>query len=365
MLKKFIIKNLIFSFPFVVCYFLTQFFYSPNQGDLVRVGYLTKDDKYRELFEKEFQRDIYFSDINSLDTTKQNQFTALTIGDSFSEQGSYGYKNFIAESDSISVLHFNRIGVGSNPIESVYGLLNGNFFDKIKVEFIILQSIEREFVRRSQFLNKSKVLNFGDIVLREKSSEVFESNTFSRFIPSSNFYKYPLFSILYRWDDNAFYSDVYKLNLTKPLFTNREHDALLVFSQDLNLRDLNNKTEDIARLNLELNSLSALLKERGISLIVLPSPDKYSIYYEFIKNKEEYPKPLFFNSFDNLEKDYIYINSYRILFDTVLDGNKDIYFADDTHWSPMGSKLIANKIREEIFVAQSSQPKDQKEVETK
>lgn len=96
-------------------------------------------------------------------------------------------------------------------------------------------------------------------------------------------------------------------------------------------------------LNNELNNLSMLLSQKGITLIVLPSPDKYGVYYEFIQNKANYPRPLFFDQMDGMEKDYIYINSKKILTNAV-NNKRDIYFFDDTHWSPWGSKLIAREL---------------------
>ncbi|GAW89776.1 hypothetical protein FPS14_contig00030-0017 [Flavobacterium psychrophilum] len=41
-----------------------------------------------------------------------------------------------------------------NPIETVTGFLNGNVLDNIKVDYIILQSVERVFVERALVFNK-------------------------------------------------------------------------------------------------------------------------------------------------------------------------------------------------------------------
>ena len=64
-------------------------------------------------------------------------------------------------------------------------------------------------------------------------------------------------------------------------------------------------------MNNELNTLAKRLKERGIKLIVLPCPDKLDYYYDDIANK--YTKPLFFETMRSLDKDYIYIDSKKIL----------------------------------------------------
>jgi len=60
-------------------------------------------------------------------------------------------------------------------------------------------------------------------------------------------------------------------------------------------------------------------------------------------NKVHYTKPLFFDLMKQMDKNYGYIDSKAIL-SQALQTKKDIYFFDDTHWSPWGSQLIAKEI---------------------
>jgi hypothetical protein len=46
-------------------------------------------------------------------------------------------------------------------------------------------------------------------------------------------------------------------------------------------------------------------------------------------------------------KDYIYIDAKEILVSKIKN-EQDIYFYDDTHWSPVASKIIADNIKSEI-----------------
>jgi len=82
-------------------------------------------------------------------------------------------------------------------------------------------------------------------------------------------------------------------------------------------------------------------------LIFLPVPDKYDFYYEYIKNKSKYIKPLFFDHRKRLNKKFIYIDSKNILAQ-YKDVYKDIYFYDDTHWTNIASNIIANDISMKI-----------------
>lgn len=96
-----------------------------------------------------------------------------------------------------------------------------------------------------------------------------------------------------------------------------------------------------------MNLLSKRLKEREIRLIVLPAPDKYDLYSDFIENNP-FPKNKFFDYLRQLEKEYIFIDSKALLLEHINTGMQDVYFADDTHWSPIASKIIAKKIYEEL-----------------
>ena len=93
--------------------------------------------------------------------------------------------------------------------------------------------------------------------------------------------------------------------------------------------------------------LAKWLKERGVKLIGLPSTDKLDFYDDDIINKNQYPKPLFFEKMRILDKNYIYVDSKKILKENT-SNIKDVYFYDDTHCSPVASKIIANKIKSEI-----------------
>jgi len=78
-------------------------------------------------------------------------------------------------------------------------------------------------------------------------------------------------------------------------------------------------------------------------LIVLISPDKYDLYYPYIENKSAYLKPTFFSTYENAEKKYKNVDTYRV-FSEKMSVEKDIYYYDDTHWSPVGGKIVVDEI---------------------
>ena len=120
--------------------FLVVFLPKP-QGSLHRVGhYIDYTPNYRNhLFKKinQVTRNFkYFSEVN---IQKENSFSVLTLGDSFSKQAEYGYQNYL-ESDSISVLHYNK---NINAIATLNNLINGDLFEKIDVDFLVLSAVKK------------------------------------------------------------------------------------------------------------------------------------------------------------------------------------------------------------------------------
>ena len=158
--------------------------------------------------------------------------------------------------------------------------------------------------------------------------------------------KFPLQNIRCLFDDNAFDSDTYQVKTKENLFSVNTNN-LLFLSTDLSNVKVNNDTKAVALLNDVLNDLSKKLSLRGIKLIVLPSPDKFEFYYDYIIDNKKYPRPLFFENFEKLPKTYLYINTKKML-KKQMKNQKDIYFYDDTHWSPWASKIIANELESVI-----------------
>ena len=60
-------------------------------------------------------------------------------------------------------------------------------------------------------------------------------------------------------------------------------------------------------------------------------------------DKEKYEKPILFDYLNTLKRKYIYINSKMVIKEAIKN-KKDVYFYDDTHWSPIASELIASEI---------------------
>jgi len=365
-MNKFVVKIVLFCLPIAFLYLFTLVFYSTNKGDLIRVGYLIEKKNYRTIFENELNKPILFSKVSQINLSKPQKFTVLTIGDSFSEQFGYGYKNYLAQNNTL-VLHLDRF-LSGNPIQTAHGILNGDLLDKIKVNYIILQSVERDIVVRAQECKTDTLISLNSINQNikeynsnlkkstfENNSELLKIKQYFRSVKktikldgfsANRLIKFPLQNIRYFFDDNAYDSDTYKVKTKKSLFSVATNDLLFLCS-DLNGVKVNNNKKAVFKLNEVLSSLSKKCKDKGIALIVLPSPDKFDFFYDEIAEKQKYPRPLFFERFEKLPKEYIYINSKTILQEK-LKNKKDVYFYDDTHWSPRSSKILAAELKKII-----------------
>jgi hypothetical protein len=162
--------------------------------------------------------------------------------------------------------------------------------------------------------------------------------------------KFPLYNLLYGFDDNAFLSRVYRAQTSTPLFAVPSQE-LLFYDDDLAFLPLNNTPEKVAKANASIERLAERLREKGMELILLVSPDKYGLYYPYLADQQKYPAPLFFQHFDALPKKYRCINAHQLL-RAQLPATQDLYYYGDTHWSPYGARLVAAAIHEQLASAE-------------
>lgn len=322
-------------------------FYENSGGDLSRIGKISIPKEYRNIFKNEFQEKIRFQDFSNIDLDKNNSINILNIGDSFSRQGSIGYQNYLSSYDLSVVNIVTGMNDTDAPIQLLFAFVNGDLLDKLKTDYIILETVERSFVSSSLKVDMNKKVSAkdfsktygGKLKNKEKESSSLELGIFQ----DMTFYFF--WNILYHFDERAYTAKTYKVNLTKKLFSTPQNE-LLFYRDDVD--DIKHNTiESVRELNKTLNILSKRLNEKGVKLIVLPAPNKYDVYYNFIANNH-FPPNKFFDYLKEEKKEYIYINSKDLLLQHINNGTKDVYFADDSHWSPIASKIIAKKIFEEL-----------------
>ena len=317
-------------------------------GDLVRLGYLPDLKSYRknsnDLPRRHLEDDQY----------KGEPIDVVTIGDSFSNGGGGGknryYQDYLASINGFSVLNIEPY-LDIEYLTLASCLANNGFLDKVKPRYLLISSSERMSIDKF-----SVKVDFDENMSMEKlaghqrfgyrlamdNSQALGKKSFFNFINEGNF-KYLLYKICYHFSDNAFFSKTYKKSLSSPLFSIKKSNTLLFLRDDL--RSLSNSSQNrVAALNNNLNMLADKLAKKGIKLYFMPCADKYDVYSQFIINNK-YPKSTFFELLRPLPKRYTFIDTKAILLPEIQRGVKDIYHADDTHWSWKASEKIFQTVK--------------------
>ncbi len=340
-MKKFILKSSIFILPLFLLFVINLLFHNKDSGDLIRLGYIYSDvfSNKNAIFPTLQKK--YFTLLSEIDITQKNEFNIITIGDSFSELGNNGYKNFLA-SKGLSLLHIDRYISGDNPIQTLVQLINSPFFKNIKTNYIVLQSVERFFVQRNQSINFNSKIVLDTVVQKIKNYKEQTIKDNLNFFTEATL-KMPLTNILYFFYSKPIFSQTYKFQSHNSSLFSNNSDNLLFYQEDLEFMNIKNDSLKILKSIEVINQIHELLENKNIKLIVLVSPDKYDLYYKFIKNNENLSKPLFFKIYEAANKKYKNIDSFRIL-SGLIKSEKDIYYYGDTHWSPKAANYIADEI---------------------
>lgn len=298
-------------------------------GDLSRMGYVPGSKMYRHTRTDLPRKHLELKDYDG------RHIDMLTIGDSFSNGGGEGYNRFyqdyIASYHNFDVLNFNP-PKDLDFISTIAILLNNGFLQQAQPRYILIGATEigwKEWVQQIDFgLRKS---------MPELSKDPARNNIGRLpqvpFMNNGNM-KFLFFSILYRFSDNALFSKVYKAKLTRQFFSVPDKNTLLYIPY----RHVPS-SGDVERLNQNLNELSDRLNSKGIRLIFMPFPDKYTLYARWME-KKRFPESLFFEYLRPLPKRYKFIDTKALLREALERNEIDVYNADDTHSSWKASKRI-------------------------
>ncbi|MCT2564061.1 alginate O-acetyltransferase AlgX-related protein [Chryseobacterium herbae] len=345
-MKQLIYSVAKFVIPYFIIFFISVAFYPLHKGDLLRLAYIP--DLYPN-YRKNLDKEITAPEKKyvTLSENPQNKsFKVLTIGDSFSEFGPLGYNNYIAQ--EASTLHIDR-HFSKNPFQTLSEFVDDGFFDEYKIEYVVLESVEREIVERvlptapiekttlteiNKELNQKKTAVHGAKEEQKGPSHTFFSNQSLSFLLNAGAFL----------SGKKHIKNVYSYPMTNDQLFSNGSNRLLFYDDDYNALTANNNEGSIQLLNHALNTLSDKLSKKNIKLIVLIAPDKYDLYYNFIKDKNDLINPVFFSLMQKQEKKYIYIESKKILTEKINSGIKDIYYYDDTHWTPKANKIMADEI---------------------
>ncbi len=342
-MKRFVLQSSLFILPIVIL--LAHISWDSNNGDLIRLGYIYDKKDFMNPLIENLNHKIYFTCVSEVDFEKKHHFSVITIGDSFSEQAYYGYKNFVAMNHEINLLHYDR-NLHDNPLQTLTGIVNGDLLDSLKIDFVVLELVERACTSWAQNIITTDTIDIKKIQAMISSWRTRPTkNKNPKALFTDKTFKILRSNIQYTQHYKPTYSSTYKVPTRESLFSHPKKQ-LLFFEGDLDNLVNNNNIDSVRKLNDHLNYLSFKLKEKGKTLVFLPAADKYDFYYEHIA-VGQFPKPQFFDHLEAMQKHYAWINSKDIL-KGLGSKQKDIYFYGDTHWAPIASMRIAEAIVQTI-----------------
>ncbi len=270
----------------------------------------------------------------------------ITIGDSFSNGATQGkntfYQDYIATYNNYKVLN---IPPGIGYYKGVVRLNNSGLLDELKPKAIIIESVERFCIDRfsgNKNLNQTYSKNSLKKVLRSQKNMYLGKDPFISFINNQNaraFY----FNVKMKFKPYTRYKACVIKPMKKDFFTSKDPNSLL-YHKESAMFSYKATEENIKKLNDNFNKLAILLKKKNIQLYFMPVVDKSNLYRKYVI-EPDYPESMFFENLRKMKKEYILIDTKKILSKELEKGTKDLYYSDDTHWGYKASKAIFKEVK--------------------
>lgn len=330
-MKKLIISILLFSLPFALLA-LNYMFVTMSRdrsGDLGRVGHLFFEKGYHSnlspVAEEKYVKDIF---IDSL----PDSIYILSAGDSFSNKllSVQRWNEYTGEFLNKRIINIPPCNLNSEEI--ILSILS-RWPDKSLPKYVIIETVERETISQLSALDFDHPKTLQNIIyippFGDGNSGKFIHNAVEYYQRKLGMNVHLVFS-----------------NLSKPVFTSEGRESeLICYYQDTT--HFSNEQVKLAATNLE--HLHQLAEQRGVKLFYLICPNKANVYWPYISEKD---KKKYFNildqtaTFDTLP--YVY-HPLPLLRQLVVNGEKDIFYCDDSHWPPKTAQVVGYEMAKFII----------------
>ncbi len=333
-MKQFIIKSLFYFLPFCALYGGYKILNQHTSGDIGQLGQIPFGYKYVSFLEQN-----YLPDNLTIDTIPvcydrlqvANASKIFTIGDSFGDQGIFGYQNYLAHSLGEKV---TSIKVNDWPAVAAASLLRSGIIDSSVCRIVIVENGDRYAIEGLCNIDFEKQYEVAKISTNKNLNRQNVSKKTDLFRLCS--------SIRLQFGYN---SPIMKFDLKQDCFTHDRYSKTMFFyKEDLRFKYLTPADIEKAKANLIL--LNEKFAEKGIKLIYLIPTDKYDAYRPFATDNS---LPLDAASDDLINAPGVcVINTKPMIQEMIRNGEKDVYMVNDTHWSYKGSKAAAQIIAHKI-----------------
>lgn len=327
-MKKFVLRTLLFSIPLLllVANFIFLSCKKEQTGDLAKIGHVFFDNNYHErltnILDSSFVSDVDFAEL-------PDSSIILCFGDSFSNRRPYRFQNAVGQQLNSKVYNV-LYNLDYCPEDAALSFLTFAPQEKMP-QIIIVESVERYMIPRLYWLN------FNDT----PSLECFYTGKkHSTSAPKKNY-------------DEEFFNYYQRLTNSEPQIIVSQLDKHC-FSLTDNSQKLYSFFEDTIHYTLEqqqgsienIGRLHKLAKARNVSLFYLAIPNKSTVYAKHVVGRHQFFTPLDNpDLFDTMP--YVF-TPLEMLRQQVEEDSLDIYFADDTHWTPKTARKVGIKLSEII-----------------
>lgn len=335
-LRRFLKRTIIGGIPLgcillMVMYYC--FFVRPSLvGDLGELGKIP--------FDREYGQRMYQPVLASQMKVDYGQGELLspvvTIGDSFSQQMPNGFQNFLGHLLGHPVSNIPIDQTQSSPEQVVADMLGSGFFDNHpEVKWVIVESVERDLV--SRWLKVDMDSHNRHIPIKYRcpdggGDEAKAQESLGRYFRQGIDW--------IKLTTGIEESPVCQVKLSEECFTlPGKEDRLYFYNQDLN--QISATDDQLAGVTSKIKTLHDRFAEKGIRLLFMPAPDKYELYQHLAVDNPYPERPLGAQLSAALDTLDFVVNPLPELRRRLDAGEKDLFMADDTHWSAKSAELAA------------------------
>lgn len=302
----------------------------PLEGDLTRIGYYPeKEYGWNKTSHQVINKSIHEGKLD-------NTYDVIILGDSFTHVSSSWADIF----SHISGLKVARFHTDKYDVYSFVNLLKSQ--NKLPKLFIY-ESVERYLKFRLEKYDTcpaQNVSNTSTSVMKYTKNTARFSSSYNR-DTSTGFYD---LAYILKFTFANFVKEhgrVNKFELTdSSRFSNNKPNEILLYSEDLNT--IKWAAKDLEKIRCNALHIQNLVQEsESSSFVLLVAPDKTTVYSDFLKHKLIGESKLELLTKNN-QLNFLRVDDY--LKQKVAEGEKDIYYPNNTHWSYQGHELVAKKM---------------------
>lgn len=335
-LVKFLRRLLIGAIPAMVfCVAILYFalFLRPQMvGDLGELGKIRFDRAYCD----SMYRPVLPNGMPLIYQPGDSLAAVVTIGDSFSQQRPNGYQAFLAERIGMPVSNIALDHHQVSPEQAVWDMVNSGFFDSHPaVEWVVVETVEREFISRWLAVDTARTTNHYPVVRQKSPDEGADSRGLAGRIFRQGVDWLKLSAGLAD-------SPVKSVRLDRECFTLPGKEAMLYFYQN-DLVCLSATDGEIAEVAARLSALHRRFAARGIGTLFMLAPDKYELY-QHLAVDNPYPARPLGSQLLVLDSLGFVVNPLPELSRRLEAGEKDLFMADDSHWSAKSAQTAASLV---------------------